>query len=146
MEQEVKTYPDGGHYMRHGNRLECLVNMNRLTELFEAILQASCPPNVITAKLLNRNEAAPWLSRSLLAALLITARCVFADSYWHGSTSGFNVAGSWNPAGVPTGINAINDSGSNNVVLIRPGDPVWRPWDIRAGDGVNASGSYLQTG
>jgi autotransporter-associated beta strand protein len=82
----------------------------------------------------------------VFAALLVVARCAFADSYWQGGTSDFNVAGSWNPAGVPTSVNAINDSGSNNVVLIRPGDPTWRPWDIRAGDGVNASGSYLQTG
>jgi len=87
-----------------------------------------------------------WFPRSLLAALVVAARCAFADSYWQGGTSDFNVAGSWNPAGVPTGVNAINDSGSNNLVLIRPGDPTWRPWDIRAGDGVNASGSYLQTG
>jgi autotransporter-associated beta strand protein len=82
----------------------------------------------------------------MLVVLVIITRCAFADSYWQGGTSAFNVAGSWNPAGVPTGINAINDSGSNNVVLIRSGDPVWRPWDIRAGDGVNASGAYLQTG
>jgi autotransporter-associated beta strand protein len=82
----------------------------------------------------------------VFAALLVVAHCAFADSYWQGSTSDFNVANSWNPTGVPTGVNAINDSGSNNVVLIRPGDPVWRPWDIRAGDGANASGSYLQTG
>jgi autotransporter-associated beta strand protein len=32
------------------------------------------------------------------------------------------------------------------VVLIKAGDPVWNPWDIRAGDGANASGAFLQTG
>jgi autotransporter-associated beta strand protein len=69
-----------------------------------------------------------------------------ADSYWQGGTGDFNVAGSWTPAGVPAGVNAINDSGSNNVVIVEPGDPVWSPWDIRAGDGANASGSYSQTG
>jgi autotransporter-associated beta strand protein len=80
--------------------------------------------------------------------MLLLAACygAFADSYWQGGTSGFNAANSWNPPGVPTGVNAINDSGSNNAVLIRPGDPLWRPWDIRAGDGANASGSFLQTG
>ena len=77
---------------------------------------------------------------------MLAASCAFADSYWQGGTSDFNVTGSWNPSGLPDGVNAINDSGSNNVVLIRSGDPVWSPWDIRAGDGVNASGSYLQTG
>ena len=81
-----------------------------------------------------------------LAAILLTSSHALADSYWQGGTSDFAVAGSWNPSGVPAGVNAINDSGSNNVVLTRPGDPIWSPWDIRAGDGANASGSYLQTG
>jgi autotransporter-associated beta strand protein len=82
----------------------------------------------------------------LLAAVVMACGCALADSYWQGATSDFNVAASWNPAGVPAGVNAINDSGSNNVVLIRPGDPAWSPYDIRAGDAANASGSYLQTG
>jgi autotransporter-associated beta strand protein len=82
----------------------------------------------------------------LTIALLIATRCAFADSYWQGGTGDFDGANSWSPAGVPTGVNAINDSGSTNVVLIRDGDPVWRPWDIRAGDGANTSGSCLQTG
>lgn len=86
------------------------------------------------------------VTRFFAAALLSLANGAFADSYWQGGTSDFNVASSWNPSGVPSGVNAINDSGSNNIVLIRPGDPVWSPWDIRAGDGASASGSYLQTG
>lgn len=88
------------------------------------------------------------LPQSALVAvpLMLFAPCVFAQSYWQGGTSDFNVPNSWNPSGVPTGVNAINDSGSNNVVLIRPGDPVWSPWDTRAADGANATGSYLQTG
>ncbi len=80
------------------------------------------------------------------ATFLLTASCALAASYWQGGTSDFNVASSWVPSGVPSGVNAVNDSGSNNVVLIRPGAPVWSPWDIRAGDGANASGAYLQTG
>ena len=82
----------------------------------------------------------------LIAALVMAAPGVFADSFWQGGTSDFNVAASWNPTGVPAGVNAINDGGSNNVVRIQPGDPVWSPYDIRAGDGANASGAYLQTG
>src|SRR5439155_12896110 len=93
-----------------------------------------------------RIRSAPGLRCSLAAALLVAAMGAFGDSYWRGGTGGFNVANSWTPAGVPTGVNAINDSGSNNVVLIRAGDPLWSPWDIRAGNGANASGSYLQTG
>ncbi|MEI9960811.1 MAG: hypothetical protein WDM76_06665 [Limisphaerales bacterium] len=64
---------------------------------------------------------------------MLATGSVLADSYWQGGISDFNVAGSWNPSGVPSGVNAINDSGSNNAVLIRLGDPVWSPWDIRAG-------------
>ncbi len=93
-----------------------------------------------------RTYAALLRSLSLATILMLVANCAIADSYWQGGTSDFNVAGSWNPSGVPTYVNAINDSGSNNIILIQPGDPVWSPWDIRAGDGANASGSYLQTG
>jgi hypothetical protein len=85
-------------------------------------------------------------ARRVAAALMLAAGCANADSYWQGGTSDFNVAASWNPSGVPAGVNAINDSGSNYVVLIRRGDPVWSPWDIRAGDAIGASGAYLQTG
>jgi autotransporter-associated beta strand protein/T5SS/PEP-CTERM-associated repeat protein len=77
-----------------------------------------------------------------------------ADSFWQGGTADFNNPADWNPAGVPeaivngvnVNINADNNSGSNNVVLIQPGDPVWSPWDIRAGDAVGSSGAYVQTG
>jgi autotransporter-associated beta strand protein len=86
------------------------------------------------------------LKRAVVAFLLLFAPCVFADSSWQGGTSDFNVANSWNPAGVPTGVNAFNDSGSNNVVLVRAGDPIWGPYDIRAADGAGATGAYLQTG
>lgn len=82
----------------------------------------------------------------IIVVLFLAALRVSADSYWSGGTSDFNVAASWNPSGVPSGVNAINDSGSNNVVLVRPGDPIWSPWDIRAGDASGASGAYLQTG
>ncbi len=72
-----------------------------------------------------RTYAALLRSLSLATILMLVANCAIADSYWQGGTSDFNVAGSWNPSGVLTGVNAINDSGSNNVVLIQPGDPVF---------------------
>ena len=90
-------------------------------------------------------------SLALAALLLLPATAGLADSYWQGGTSDFNNPASWSLGVVPTAgpaasQNADNDSGSNNVVLIKPGDPVWNPWDIRGGDGANASGSFLQTG
>jgi autotransporter-associated beta strand protein len=78
--------------------------------------------------------------------LLLITHSVFADSYWQGGSGDFNIANSWNPPSVPTEVNAINDSGSNHIVLIRPEDPIWNPWDIRAGDATETSGAYLQTG
>ena len=82
---------------------------------------------------------------TLAVALGVPSVTVFGQAFWTGGTSDFNVAGSWNPTGVPTG-NASNDSGSNNVVLIQPGDPTWGHGDTLAGQGTGASGSYLQTG
>lgn len=87
----------------------------------------------------------------LAAALLVSAAATgMADSYWQGGTSDFNNPASWNNGYVPIVSspqnNADNDSGSNNVCLIQPGDPAWGPWDIRAGDGANTSGAFWQTG
>jgi autotransporter-associated beta strand protein len=84
-------------------------------------------------------------SLALAALLLVPAATALAQSQWIGGTSDYNVAGSWNPSGVPTG-NASNDSGTNNVVLIQPGDPLWQHGDTLAGTGTGTSGSYLQTG
>ena len=86
----------------------------------------------------------------MVALLLVPAVATLADSYWVGGTADFNTPGDWSPAGVPLAsngnINADNDNGSNNVVLIQSGDPVWSPWDVRAGDAADTSGAYLQTG
>ena len=90
-------------------------------------------------------------SLALAALLLVPAASVLAQSFWNGGTSDYNVAGSWLTngvaAGVPTGsVNAANDSGSANVVLIQPGDPVWQHGDTIAGQTPGSSGAYLQTG
>src|ERR1017187_3016140 len=82
---------------------------------------------------------------ALTALLLVPAASALAQAFWQGGTSDYNVAGSWNPTGVPTG-NASNDSGTNNVVLIQPGDPLWAHGDTLAGQGAGTGGSYLQTG
>jgi fibronectin-binding autotransporter adhesin len=86
-----------------------------------------------------------------LAALLLVPVVTFADSFWIGGTGTFNNPAAWDSGVVPTAgpgasQNADNDSGTNNVVLIRDGDPIWTPWDIRAGNGDNTGGAFLQTG
>ncbi|HXS68740.1 MAG TPA: glycoside hydrolase family 2 TIM barrel-domain containing protein, partial [Candidatus Polarisedimenticolia bacterium] len=86
------------------------------------------------------------LRHCLIVFFLFGGLKALGDSFWSGGTGDFNVGASWNPSGVPTGVNAINDSSSNNIVLVRSGDPVWNPRDIRAGDGAGASGAFLQTG
>ena len=81
----------------------------------------------------------------LAAALIVPAATTLAQALWTGGTSDYNVAGSWNPAGVPTG-NATDDNGSNNIVLIQAGDPSWNHGDTLAGNNDNTAGGYLQTG
>jgi autotransporter-associated beta strand protein len=95
-------------------------------------------------------ESNPFRDRTSLALgalLLLPTTSALAQAYWQGGTGDFNNPAAWSTGLVPAApINAFNDSGSNNVVLIQAGDPVWSPWDIRAGDGANTSGAYLQTG
>ncbi len=89
----------------------------------------------------------PINTLTLVAALAVPVVTASAQTLWIGGTSDYNVPGSWNPAGVPSGgANASNDSGSNNVVLIQSGDPVWQHGDTLAGNGAGTSGAYLQTG
>ena len=67
--------------------------------------------------------------------------------YWQGGTSDYNVGVNWIGGIVPgAGTNAINDSGSNNIVQINVGDPVWTLNDLWGGDGSNATGAYVQNG
>ncbi len=91
------------------------------------------------AALFNRRAAA------LLAtgALLLTGNSAFADSLWTAGTGDYNVAGNWNPVGVPNAVNVIVNNGG--TVLIQAGDPDWTVHDVRAGDAANASGTYTQT-
>src|SRR5271157_2646984 len=100
------------------------------------------PTNSIASKLGRTSQISVL---TLVAVLIMPAATAFGQAFWTGGTSDYNVAGSWNPTGVPTG-NAANDSGSNNVVLIQPGDPVWGHGDTLAGQTAGSSGSYLQTG
>src|SRR5256885_10427508 len=110
--------------MRHGNRSEYLVNINRLLSSLSRCSEQVGPPNVIIIESPNRTGAAPWLPCSLFAAVLLVTRCTYADSYWQGGKGGFNVAGSWNPSGGPAGGKSITECGFINVGLIRPGGTV----------------------
>jgi autotransporter-associated beta strand protein len=69
-----------------------------------------------------------------------------SDIYWDGGTADFNIGTNWVGGVVPTGNNAENDNGSNNVVLINIGDPAWNPWDVRAGNENNDSGAFAMYG
>ena len=69
------------------------------------------------------------------------------DIYWQGGTADYNVGANWVGGGVPgTGTNAINDSGSNNIVQINASDPIWTLNELCAGDGSNATGAFVQNG
>lgn len=83
---------------------------------------------------------------ALAAGLITIAGTGFAQTLWQGGTSDYNVPASWSGAYNTGNPNCTDDSGSNNVVLIQPGDPVWFHGDTLAGNGANTSGAYLQTG
>jgi autotransporter-associated beta strand protein len=89
---------------------------------------------------------------ALAALSTLPAATGMAQTLWQGGTSDYNVPASWNGTYMDTSgdsapnPNCSNDSGSNNVVLIQPGDVAWYHGDNLAGNGANTSGAYLQTG
>ncbi|HWD21213.1 MAG TPA: autotransporter-associated beta strand repeat-containing protein [Verrucomicrobiae bacterium] len=87
--------------------------------------------------------------KPLLAAigLAVAGATASAQTLWIGATGDYNNPASWN--GTYNGSsnpNTSDDNGSNNVVLILPGDPVWQHGDTLAGNGAGTSGAYRQTG
>ncbi len=85
---------------------------------------------------------------AVLALTLGGAPRAFAvDRYWSGGTATYNTPAAWTGGSVPVpGDNAMNDSGSGNVVQINSGDPAWAMGDIRAGSVAGTSGAYYQNG
>jgi autotransporter-associated beta strand protein len=83
---------------------------------------------------------------ALSAGLMASAAAAFGQTLWTGGPSDYNNPASWNGAYNTGNPNCSNDNGSNNVVLIQPGDPLWQHGDTLAGNGNNTSGAYLQTG
>src|ERR1039458_2313491 len=103
------------------------------------------PHNSITTKPLGRLFQVK--TTTLVAALAVSAATAPAQTLWTGGTADYNNPALWN--GTYNGgsnPNTSNDNGSNNVVLIQPGDPLWQHGDTLAGNGNNTSGAYLQTG
>lgn len=67
-----------------------------------------------------------------------------ADIRWIGSTDSYTNASAWSGGVVPgTNDNAINDSGTNNVVQINSGNPDWAVNQILAGD-ATGDGAFVQ--
>jgi autotransporter-associated beta strand protein len=80
---------------------------------------------------------------SVMAAVSIAQA---ADISWNGGTADYTNAASWVGGIVPgPSDTAINDSGSNNVVRVRVGNPDWAVNQIRAGNGAG-DGSFTQDG
>ena len=68
-----------------------------------------------------------------------------ADITWIGTTADYNTPSNWSSGTVPAGgDNPIVDNGG--TVLIQTGDPTWTVNDVRAGNGANTTGTYVQTG
>jgi autotransporter-associated beta strand protein len=102
-------------------------------------------PNIRVKSSSNPLRAKQFLA--LTALLLVPAAAALAQSQWVGGTADFNISTNWNPVGVPSGtVNCTDDNGSNNVILIQPGDPVFQHGDTLAGNAAGTSGAWLQTG
>ena len=81
-----------------------------------------------------------------LAVMASVTMAQAANISWNGGTADFTNAPSWVGGVVPgPGDIAINDSGSNNVVRIRVGNPDWAVNQIRAGNGAG-DGAFTQDG
>jgi autotransporter-associated beta strand protein len=82
-----------------------------------------------------------------LAGFILPAATGLAQTLWITNTQDYNNPANWNGTfNGGSNPNTSNDNGSNNVVLIRPGDPAWQHGDTLAGNGASTSGAYLQTG
>jgi len=88
---------------------------------------------------------------SAIGLTLLAAATTAHASTWNGGSMSYNTPGNWSGGQVPSATvtgNAINNSGSNNVVQVNPGDPDWVLGfqDIHMGNANGTSGSYLQNG
>ncbi len=81
------------------------------------------------------------------AAIALSALTASAqDILWSGGTASFNTPSGWSSLTVPTNTsNAVNNSGSNNVVQINVGNPNWTVNQIKAGNSAG-DGAFTQNG
>jgi autotransporter-associated beta strand protein len=99
-----------------------------------------------TSSPLNPSRSSQFKLLATAVALVSAAIVSRADHYYTNNASGdYTVSAYWDPNGVPND-NTHNNNGSNNVVLIQAGDPLWQHGDTLAGSADNTSGAYLQTG
>ena len=83
----------------------------------------------------------------VIPGLLMALTARSADIQWQGGTADYNVPANWVGGAVPgPADNAINDTGTNNVVQINSADPNWVVNDFRAGNAGGAGGAYVQNG
>ncbi len=94
------------------------------------------------------NEGNGTVSISTLDYFINLIRAGFGPNiYWQGGAADYDLGANWMGGVVPgAGTNAINDSGSNNVVEINAGDPDWTLNDLWAGDDSGTTGAYVQNG
>jgi len=102
----------------------------------------SMDPSAVVRMMYSKGKKAA-LFFSVISAVSIAQA---ANISWSGGTADYTNAPSW-VGGVVPGPNdtAINDSGSNNVVRIRVGNPDWTVNQIRAGNGAG-DGAFTQDG
>jgi len=96
---------------------------------------------------LNSGGNPPASSTQLALYAVMIHAGLKASVFWQGGTAGYSVNNNWTGGVVPgANANAVNDSGSNNVVEINSGDPAWNVNGLWAGSASNATGAYVQNG
>src|SRR3974390_537904 len=79
----------------------------------------------------------------LAAGFILPAASGLGQTLWISNTQDYNNPAFWNGPytdGSTPNPNTSNDNGTNNVVLIQPGDPTWQHGDTLAGNGAGTSG------
>lgn len=96
---------------------------------------------------LNSGGNPPASSAQLALYAVMIHAGLKSSVYWQGGAADYDIANNWAGGVIPGGAaNAINDGGSNNIVQINTGDPIWNVNGLWAGSASNATGAYVQNG